>query len=171
MKGDSKDMEKGLNTGILDIAFISRQDYHKYDFIELMEDPIYAVMSPKNPLSMYDPLPIEMLNEAPLLRYISPTCGEVDTDKVWSMINPKIVYTTNFDFSLISMARQDLGICIVPGLVAENDNDGVVMRRLSPYICRTLGMAVTQLSEISPILEAFIECAKKVFNRERGRKE
>ncbi|MCR5336137.1 MAG: LysR family transcriptional regulator [Synergistes sp.] len=166
LKANSSDMEKGLDNGTIDIAFLSRQDYHTYDFIELMEDPVYAVMSPENPLSQYDPLPIEMLNDVPLLHYVAPTGGDVDADKVFAKINPKIVYTTNFDYSLISMARQNLGVCIVPGLFAENEKDGVVMRKLSPYVYRTLGMAVVQLSEVSPALASFIECAKAVVKRE-----
>ena len=163
MKGNSSDIEKCLDEGTIDIGFLSRQDYHKYDFIELIQDPICAVMSPDNPLAQYDPLPIEMLNGVSILRYVAPTGTDVDTAKVLANINPKIVYTTNFDYSLINMARQNLGVCILPNLIIDSDKNGVAVRRLSPECFRTVGMAVTSLDEISPATKAFIQCTKNVM--------
>ena len=163
MKGNSSDIEKCLDEGTIDIGFLSLQDYHKYDFIELIRDPICAVMSPDNPLSHYDPLPIDMLNDAPILRYVAPTGTDVDTAKVLASIHPKVVYTTNFDYSLINMARQNLGICILPNLIIDSDKNGVAVRHLLPECYRTVGMAVTSLDEISPATKAFVECTEYVM--------
>ena len=165
MKGNSSDMEKCLDEGSIDVAFLSLQDYHTYDFIELLLDPIYAVMSPDNQLAKYDPLPIEMLNNAPVLHYVAPTGCDLDAEKIWAKVKPKIVCTTNFDYSLISMAKQNLGVCLVPELIAEKENDGVILRKLSPPCYRTLGIAIPQLANASPAVRSFIECAKAVVKR------
>ncbi|MEA4948146.1 MAG: LysR family transcriptional regulator [Petrimonas sp.] len=169
MKGNCSDMEKCLDEGTIDVAFLSQQDYHNYDFIELLQDPIYAAMSPENQLAKYDPLPIEMLNNAPILHFVAPTGRDLDVEKILAQITPRIVYTTNFDYSLISMARQNLGICLVPGLIAENEKDGVVLKKLSPPCYRTLGIAVPQLSDASPTTRSFIESAKAVVKKIKGK--
>ncbi len=165
MKGNCSDMEKCLDERTIDVAFLSRQDYHSYDFIELLQDPIYAAMSPENQLAEYDPLPIEMLDNAPILHFVAPTGRDLDVEKILSQITPRVVYTTNFDYSLISMARQNLGVCLVPGLIAENEKDGVVLRKLSPPCYRTLGMAMPQLADASPATKSFIECAKAAVEK------
>ena len=165
MKGNCADMEKCLDEGTLDIAFLSKQDYHQYDFIELLDDPIYAIMSPENKLAAYNPLPIEKLNNISALRYCPPTGCDIDVEKIWAQVKPKNVYTTNFDYSLISMARQGLGVCLLPGLMAEYDNSGVAIRLLEPFCSRKVGMAVPKLSLASPVTRSFIECALSVVGR------
>ena len=163
MKGNNSDMEKALDEGTIDVAFLSLQDYHRYDFIELMLDPMCAVMSPENPLAQFDPLPIEKLNDTSTLRFLAPTGCDNDAEKIWAKISPKVVYTTNFDFSLISMARQNLGVCIVPGLIAQHDKEGVVIRRLTPPHYRTLGIAIPSVTNAPPVVKLFIECSKSVI--------
>lgn len=167
MKGNCSDMEKCLDECTIDVAFLSQQDYHSYDFIELLQDPIYAAMSPENQLAKYDPLPIKMLNNAPILHFVAPTGRDLDVEKILAQITPRVVYTTNFDYSLISMARQNLGVCLVPVLIAENEKDGVVLRELSPHCYRTLGMAVPLLSDASPATKSFIECAEMVVKKQK----
>lgn len=164
MKGNNNDIEKWMEDGTVDFGFLSRQSYHCFDFVKLMEDPICAVMAPENPLAQYDPLPTEMLKEAEFLRYTTASGLDLDTERVLLEIDPQnVIYTTNFDFSLISMARRNLGVCLVPGLTAYNDSYGVVIRRLEPAYFRTLGIAIPRMDTASPIVKSFIQCAREVL--------
>ena len=166
MKGNNNDIERWMEDGTVDFGFLSQQSYHCFDFVKLMDDPICAVMSPENPLAKYDPIPTEMLKDVEFLRYTTASGLDLDTERVLLEIDPQnVVYTTNFDFTLISMARRNLGVCLVPGLTAYNDNEGVVIRQLEPAYYRSLGIAIPRLDTASPIVKNFIQCAKEVLQR------
>lgn len=165
-KGNSNEIENWLSDGTVDIGFLSIQNYHRFDFIKLLDDPICVVMPPAHPLSKQKVISLQQLRDVKFLRYSASSGLDLDTERVLLEIGPKnIVYTTNFDFSLIRMVRKNLGVCLVPGLMAYNDRDGVVIRHLDPPCYRELGIAVPRLDVASPIVKSFINCAKDLVGQ------
>lgn len=50
----------------VDIGFISLQKNHKYQFLPVMDDPMYAVIPENDPLAKEAEIPIEVFEGAPL---------------------------------------------------------------------------------------------------------
>lgn len=163
-KGGSTEIERGLNDGILDVAFFSRQNHYTYDLIELKKDPLLVVMSENNKLADHEFITLEELSKQPIL--CSPVGVDIDVDKILAEFPHKVAYTTNFDYSLVAMARQNLGVCILPGLTAQSNCEDLALRPLSPPRYRTLCIGVPSMSKASPAVKQLIKCAKQVISTE-----
>lgn len=144
----------------VDIGFISLQKNHKYQFLPVMDDPMYAVIPENDPLAKEAEIPIEVFEGAPFI--ITEYTPGSDVHRVLrkNKIHPDIRYVTRNEFSSLSMVEHELGYSILPGLLLRGQQGKFVKRPLKPTITRQLGLAYSSLEDLSPASKTFLEYAK-----------
>ena len=144
----------------VDIGFISLQKDHKYQFLPVMDDPMYAVIPENDPLAKEEEIPIEVFEGAPFI--ITEYTPGSDVHRVLrkQKIHPDIRYVTRNEFSSLSMVEHELGYSILPGLLLRGQQGKFVKRPLKPTITRQLGLAYSSLEDLSPASKTFLEYAK-----------
>lgn len=125
----------------VDIGFISLQKNHSYQFLPVMDDPMYVVVPENDPLAKEEFIPIEALEGAPFI--ITEYTPGSDVHRVLKKykIHPDIRYVTRNEFSSLSMVEHELGYSLLPGLLLRGQQGKFVKRPLKPAITRQLGLA------------------------------
>ena len=101
----------------VDIGFISLQKNHKYQFLPVMNDLMYAVVPENDPLAKEEEIPIEAFEDAPFIITEYTPGSDVHRILKKHKIHPDIRYVTRNEFSSLSMVEHELGYSILPGLL------------------------------------------------------
>lgn len=75
---------------------------------------------------------------------------------------PRVRYTLNDDFSVLSMVEHGFGITIMPELILRNFQFQFAVRPLDPPCFRTIGIASLPGNQISPLAGTFIRYLMEV---------
>ena len=147
------EMVDGLLNGTMDIALMSGIGTEPIDFIPVSEEPMCAVFSDRYDLGGYEDVPIKLLNDYPLIL----ESFDRDTNAVFEKagIEPAAKYFSKECIAMLSMARQGVGVAILPELVLKLFPGGFEYRRLDPPVTRTLGIGVRDRKSCGP-LSSFI---------------
>jgi DNA-binding transcriptional LysR family regulator len=131
-----------VNSGAVDIAFVSLPCSVSGDIIPLLEDRILALVPTSHPLASVDKVPIKAFEKEPVISLASDT--DHDSRKVFSLHNvkPNVKYVTGDDYAMIAMVENNLGICIQPELLLNNVSKKVKVMELYPPCSRTIGLVV-----------------------------
>ena len=93
----------------VDIGFISLQKNHKYQFLPVMNDLMYAVVPENDPLAKEEEIPIEAFEDAPFIITEYTPGSDVHRILKKHKIHPDIRYVTRNEFSSLSMVEHELG--------------------------------------------------------------
>ena len=82
----------------VDIGFISLQKNHKYQFLPVMNDLMYAVVPENDPLAKEEEIPIEAFEDAPFIITEYTPGSDVHRILKKHKIHPDIRYVTRNEF-------------------------------------------------------------------------
>ena len=157
VESGQEEMLRGLLSGSLDIALMSRPDHGEVDFIPVLDDPMVAVFPEGHDLGSFDYVPVSELKNYPLIM----TYPEYDTDagKVLqsSGLEGDVRYYFRDDFAVLSMVQNGLGISVLPELSIERFPGQYDYRMLDPEAYRTLGIGIRSRKEAGPLARSVIE--------------
>lgn len=172
--GDADELEGWLQEGRIDMCFYSLMDDSPFDQIELLQDELYAILPKGHKMQDYEKFPVEAFADDPFLLYQSSNGADRDIEAVLKRggLKPRISFTSNFDYCILSMAEHNLGISILPYLILQGKADNVVAKPLDPPASRRLGIAVRSMKSVSPAAKKLIDCAREVVGNEyKGKKK
>ena len=154
------DMLRGLMSGDLDLALMSAPENNEVDFIPVLEDPMVVVFPPEHELADYDYVPIEKLQDHPLIM----TYREYDTDAnrilLDAGLDASVRYRSKDDFAVLSMVQHGLGISILPELTLERFPGQYDYRMLDTESYRSLGIGIRSIKEAGPLARSIISYIK-----------
>lgn len=162
MEGGTSELEDALNSYKVDIAIISKQPNHNYNWIPLLEDPICAVLPP----DFHYPNKTFKLSDYNQMPFIYHEKGvDVDVDHVIDYMNnnnisPMYKYCMSFDRTMMSMIEHHLGIGIIPELIVSYYHGDLKTLPLDPPFQRELGIASLPDVPLSPVAKLFIDYCK-----------
>ena len=166
-----KQLERNLSEGHLDLCFLSRQPQQPFEYMELLEDPYYAVLPSNHPLAANEVIEAEALMHENF--FINKSIDGIDPDilRYWEKIDVPITSTCscNTDHTIVKLVSMELGVSMLPRLfldTAVSAADQVQLRPLHPPAYRTLGIAAPSFPDLSPVAKAFLQCAKSVLANE-----
>ena len=167
-EGGLRLVENWLIDGVADIAFLSRQPYHSFEWIMLKEDPMLAVLPKDYPLSDECCFPVENFNDAPFIMPMSSTGFDHDVHSVLEKSNfsASIKFSSIDDTAIISMVEHGLGISILPELVLKDRSSRVKTLSLKPEYFRSLGIALPSIDGASPAVKKFLEYTDHILKRD-----
>lgn len=143
------EMIEGLLAGTMDLALMSGIETDDIDFIPISEEPMCAVFSDRYDLTGYDAVPIKILDRYPLIL----ESFDRDTNAVFEKagLKPAARYYSKECIAMLSMARQGVGVAILPELILKLFPGGFEYRRLDPPVARTLGIGVRDRKSCGPL--------------------
>ncbi len=154
------DITKLIESGEIDLGFISRQDNVHGDWIHLQSDPLYAVLPPDNDFSG-ESVPISFLDGK---QFFMPTYGydyDIANTLERHLVKPLISPTALDDATIVSMVSHGLGYSILPKLVINNINANFIAKPLAPSSYRELGILMKSKNLLSPAAHKFIKYCKQ----------
>lgn len=144
----------------VDIGFLSRQPNQPYQFLDVLEDPFYAVLPVGHPFLEYEEVPIELFENAPVVMMDFNSGSEIYKIFKKHGIKPDIRHNTINEFSVLSMVEHKLGISILPALILRGQAGDFETRPIAPRISRQLGIAYASKEDLSPAANIFLQYAR-----------
>lgn len=160
-EGGINELETALINHTIDLALISRQDYHDFEWIHLYDDDLYLVANQDYDFSdsQYS---IKLLHDVPFVTYEPDLDADVNNllnNLASKGILPDIQFRSSNDMTLLSMIEQGLAIGIIPGLIADLYSGSIKKITLYPPAFRELGIALPKDVPNSAAVNRFIELA------------
>jgi len=148
------DMVEGIRNGSMDLALMSSQDTGDIEFIPVSEEPMYAVFAEDHELAGFDSVPINKLNDYPLII----ESFDQDTYAVFKKagITPAAKYFSKDCVAILSMVKHGVGVSVLPALILEQFPGEYEYRLLDPPVNRTLGIGVRDRKNCGPLARFII---------------
>lgn len=155
--GDHGDLISALASDRIDLAFMCAPVPNECDFISFLKDPINAVVPLSSPIAAKETVSIRELLD---YDFIIPAEGaDEDITRVFEPLSimPKIKYRIKNDEVIIAMIEHDLGISVMPDLIAQRHSAHVSIVPLVEKRYRTLGIAYRKKSTVYPPIKSFLD--------------
>lgn len=158
-EGGNEDIMRWVDSHEVDFGLLSLGSSTRANtqWIPLKDDPLLAVLPLRYAKKNLTAFPLKDFNNE---TFILSTFGiDVDIHRTLKLhkITPDIQYSAMDDFTIVSMVACDLGISILPKLVLDHHDTGVLTLPLEPYAKRQLGIAIASMEMASPAALKFIE--------------
>ena len=153
-------MEEATWRGDFDCCFVVLPTHLKFFTVPLVQDPMYAVVSPRHPLAHAEYFPTESLAREPYIKIRNDSFTEMDAVFKRHGVTPNTRFVVDNDYAVLGMINKDLGFSLFPQLLLRDCAFDVVA--LPPEIPthREVGLAVRSYSKSSFATKAFIECCR-----------
>ena len=157
--GGIEELYGWVRTDEVDLAFVSRQDDLKADFIPLKEDTLVAILPPEEQYEGWSSFPV---SEFEGREFLMPALGF--TRDIMPMfkrnrVHPRIHRTTVDDPVIISMVAHGLGVSIMTELIMEGRPKTVKILPIEPRAFRQLGLVFRSRQDLKPAVLDLIQCA------------
>ena len=149
----------GLDENRFDICFGSRNNKYNFKWINLGEDPFYAILPKDYPVD--GEFPIKGFNGT---KFLMPGLGfDDDISAVFSEIGVKPFVTPTYvdDPAIIAMVEHSLGISMLSQLILYNRQTSVKILPIVPRVSRVLALAVAEDKVLTLPLKRLIAIAKE----------
>lgn len=149
----------GLDENRFDICFGSRNNKYNFKWINLGEDPFYAILPKDYPVD--GEFPIKGFNGT---KFLMPGLGfDDDISAVFSEngVKPFVTPTYVDDPAIIAMVEHSLGISMLSQLILYNRQTSVKILPIVPRVSRVLALAVAEDKVLTLPLKRLIAIAKE----------
>ena len=155
--GDYAETEKNIQTGRVDMGFLSlpTKEPLETEFIE--NDELAAVIPNEHPLASLDKFPMDALCHEPFMLLEKGEKTEISKIFETNGLKPNICFTTWDDYAIMSMVEKGLGISILPRLILKRIPYKIMAKSLENPAYRKIGIAFQNRSELSIAAKKFIE--------------
>lgn len=162
--GGIEELYGWVHSGEVDMAFVSRQDDLKAEFLPLKEDTLVAIMPQDEKYADWTSFPVSAFEGC---EFLMPSLGfNRDIMPMFKKhsVRPKIRKTTVDDPVVISMVAHGLGVSIMTELIMEGRPKTVKVLPIAPRACRELGIVVQSYRELKPVVQALIACTEETVS-------
>lgn len=160
-----RQLEAWLKQGIIDVALFSREPYHEFDWIQVMEEPYVALIPKECALAEKEIISVEEMFDYKLILFKTHEGYDQDMMKIQEIVNgnKEARYHTNSIYLVQKMVAYDSCVSVVPLSVARETQVQfpVAYRELDTEVKRTIGFAVKHKENVSLILREFLRYVKK----------
>lgn len=151
-----------LESGFIDVAFISHQPRYDYDWFPVKEDRYVVVFPNDSPLAAYDVIPAEKLKGTPLFVYRGSDGVDADVANYFKKNHVELMpnFTSSSDYAVLYMIEEKLGIGMIPELltyISKEKFPTITTRPLDPPAQREIGLAVKNYDTATPAVHRFIK--------------
>ena len=166
LSGDYHDIDQWINSGDIDVGFVTLPAPKEMEIVQLAKDPLVAIMPVGHKLANEETVSIESLGNEPFISLLQSSNHDIHRAMDKAGVRPHIKYSTKDDYAMIAMVQQGLGVSIVPKLLIEGRHEGVVVRPIEPEAFRTIALAMPKKQPL-PAVSEFAETTVK-WLRENG---
>ena len=163
-------LQDWISSGYLEIALLSRQPTHTYEWIDLLDDPYMAVVPADSKLAQQDKIRLDDLVQHPFLMCHSNDGADQDMDRYIRSCGRQVSYdlTAVSDNMVIRLIGKGLGVSILPVLLLDEiltEEIPVAVRPLDPPVSRRLGIASKSFGHLSPASTGFVRVLTQMLQK------
>lgn len=155
--GDYDEIEKWLNEGRVDCAFLRASEPDNFDFKFLHNDQLLAVLPTNHPLCENEKINLQDLAKQPFL--LLEKSGKSDVSDLFKKNNlkPDVKFVTWDDYAILSFVENGLGVSILPQLILQRLTYDVCIKPIIQPAYRKIGFAIPNKKTVSAIVKNFTE--------------
>lgn len=143
LNGDYHDVDQWLESGEVDVGFITLPTALDCEVILLCEDRLMAVLPPDHPKAGPGRLPVASIEGEPFISLLETSDRDARRAVEAAGVRPDVRFTTKDDYAMIAMVENGLGMSIMPELLLEGHAGRVCVMELEPPSVRTIALALT----------------------------
>jgi len=151
----SSELLKLMDTNEIDFSIMTRRE-GGYRFHKLLDDPMVACISKKNPLSKAEVFPLAKFGEEPM----AVAYPDIETDYRNALteygISPNIRYSSSDVFAAYCMVEADLGISLSNRLEVSDFGGEVVLLKTDPPINLEIGIMQNESKDMTVAAKRFL---------------
>ena len=164
-EGTDKEVLQWIDERKVDLGFVVLPET-RFDTFAVLED-IFVALIPKHfPIAQQSAVKLEDLMGYPFILTSAGSQNHVLELFRAAQLTPKVKYHLSQILSILNMVNSNAAVSIVADLsLAQNILQlypNIVKRPLSPNIKRSIGLAVKNKQQMTPIAKAFIEVATQL---------
>ncbi len=162
-EGTEREVIEWLYDRYVDVGFVLLP-YEEMDTIQIAEDQLVAVLPKDHPLAKKSAIrPPDLVSEPfilcggrsrPLIEEVFRSAG----------IRLSVRYYLQQVLSILEIVRRGLGVSVVAELALPEDCEGLSIIPFEPKVARQIGLAVRNISNLSPASRAFFEVAQERYD-------
>ena len=153
-----------VESGEIDLAFASRQEYQGFEFVHLRDDPLLAIVPNSPEFTGLKVFPIKNYDNKD---FIMPYYG-FDKDIVrffeHENVKPNIEPAYVDDPTVVFMVEHGMGISMLSELVMHGNKNDVISLPLLPAAHRELVICLKSLKNASPAVKVFVSSAVEAID-------
>lgn len=148
----------------IDFAIMTKRE-SRFEFHKLLDDPMVACISKKNPLSKADVFPLFKFAEEPM----AVAFPDIETDYRNALekygISPNICYSTSDVYAAYCMVEADLGVSLSNKLEVSNFSGDVALLKTEPPINLEIGIMQNSSNNMTVAAKRFLSFILEENNR------
>ena len=163
---DQSELEDMVWRGDVDCGFVVLPTKYDFHTLALTRDPLVVVVAKDHPHAHDTHFPTELLASEPYIKLESGIYSEMDELFRRNKVEPKIRFTIDSDYAVMSLASAGLGYSVLPSLILHNAP--FPLASLPPEVPTEREIAVCIRSEdsVSTATKAFLETTQTWVQRE-----
>lgn len=165
MEGTDKEVLQWIDERKVDLGFVVLPET-RFDSFALLEDIFVALLPKDLEIAQKPAVQLQELLDHPFILTSAGSQNHVMELFKAAQLTPQIKYNLAQILSILNMVNHGAGISIVADLALDTNilslYPNVVKRPLSPNIKRSIGLAVKNKQQMTPIAKAFVEIAMQL---------
>ena len=162
LEGTDKEVLQWIDERKVDFGFVVLPET-RFDNFALLEDIFVALLPKDLEIAQKPAVQLQELIDHPFILTSAGSQNHVMQLFKVAQLTPQIKYNLSQILSILNMVNHGAGVSIVADLALDKNilqlYPNVVKRPLSPNIKRSIGLAVKNKQQMTPIAKAFIEIA------------
>lgn len=162
-EGGVKDLNDWITESKVDFAFSEYDNDSDLEFLHILDDRYVAIFPKSFSIDGMESFPVKNFNEEkfiiPELSYNKSVYDILKSENV----RPLIRFSSQNDYSIISMVENNLGMSISTELVIEKEKHRLNHLPLNPSYSRKLGILMKKFKDLSPAAKTFIYFVANYF--------
>lgn len=165
LEGTDKEVLQWIDERKVDLGFVVLPE-PRFDNFALLEDIFVALLPKDLEIAQKPAVQLQELIDHPFILTSAGSQNHVMELFKAAQLTPQIKYNLAQILSILNMVNHGAGVSIVADLALDKNilqlYPNVVKRPLSPNIKRSIGLAVKNKQQMTPIAKAFVEIAMQL---------
>lgn len=165
MEGTDKEVMQWIDERKVDLGFVVLPE-PRFDSFAVLEDIFIALLPKDLEIAQKPAVQLQELINHPFILTSAGSQNHVMELLKAAQLTPQIKYNLSQILSILNMVNHSAGVSIVADLALDKNilqlYPNVVKRPLSPNIKRSIGLAVKNKQQMTPIAKAFVEIAMQL---------
>lgn len=140
-QGEYTSIVQFIKEGSVDFGFVNPDAVTELHTVPLKQDEMLAVLPCHHPLAGHQNVTLAELSGEPFILLDEGHLSEPLEIFKQNNLHPNIQYRVHDDYTIMSMVEKGLGISILPELVLNRISYHLSIKKISPPIVRTIGIA------------------------------
>lgn len=162
-QGEYSSIAQYIKEGSVDFGFVNPKVAKGLQTVPLQEDEMLAVLPVDHPLADQPIVTLEDLSKEPFILLEEGELSEPLEIFEENGLRPNIQYRVHDDYTIMAMVENGLGISILPQLILNKVSYRLAIKKITPSIVRTIGIAYKNKKTLPIASRYFIDFTLREF--------